>query len=367
MSSAEFSTARDAGEPGAKASNRTRRTFDRDISVHNWVDGVTRLARREPRSGALIQAIPFAGVAGVGAALPAQTVSNAPIARRLGVDEQWIVKRTGVHERRMASPQEGLTDLAVRAGGAALERAGLDATELDLILVASFTQDELLPNAAPLVAARVGAVSAGAMDIGAASSGFLSALMVGTAQIESSRADAVLVIGAELMSRVTDPSDRGTAALFGDGAGAAVLTAGGPGRIGPILLRSDAAGADCIRADLVERRVRMRGLETFEAAVARLTESTIEACAAAEVKLDDIDVFIFHQGNARITRAVGARLGVAEERVVSCIARYGNTSAASIPIALAEAVSGGRLQRGSLVLLAAFAAGFIWGAGIVEW
>jgi 3-oxoacyl-[acyl-carrier-protein] synthase-3 len=229
------------------------------------------------------------------------------------------------------------------------------------------TQDELLPNAAPLVVERLGAGNAGAVDLGSACTGFLSGLALASAQVEAGRAEAVLVIGAELMSRVIDHDDRRTAALFGDGAAAALLTAGGPGAIGPVLLRSDGSGGDCIRASHDDRLLQMRGQDTFRAAVTRLSESTLEACEAAEVALDEIDLFVYHQANARITRAVGERLGLDPERVVDCIERYGNTSAASLPIALTEAERDGRLQRGTRVLVGTFAAGFTWGAGVIEW
>jgi 3-oxoacyl-[acyl-carrier-protein] synthase-3 len=306
-------------------------------------------------------------VAALGVALPDGVVPNAPIAERLGVDEDWIVSRTGVRERRRADGTEGLTALAARAAERALEVGGATASEVDLVLVATLTQDDLLPNAAPLVAERLGAGRAGAVDLGAACTGFLSGLAIASAQVEAARADAVLVIGADLLSRVLDPDDRRTAALFGDGAGAALVAAGGPGAIGPMLLRSDGSGADCIRASHEERLIRMRGQDTFRAAVARLSECTLEACEAAALGLEEIDLFVYHQANARITRAVGERLGLPADRVVDCIERYGNTSAASLPIALAEAEETGRLRRGARVLVGTFAAGFTWGAGVIEW
>jgi 3-oxoacyl-[acyl-carrier-protein] synthase-3 len=308
-----------------------------------------------------------AGIAGLGVALPERVVPNAAIAERLGVEEDWIVSRTGVRERRLAAGGEGLTALAARAGADALRASGVPASEVDLVLVASFTQDELLPNAAPLVAQQLGTPNAGAVDLGAACTGFLSGLSIAAAQVEGGRAEAVLVVGAELTSRVLDQSDRRTAALFGDGAGAVLVTAGGPGAIGPVLLRSDGSGADCIRVEWDERLLRMRGQDTFKAAVARLSESTLQACEEAHVGIDDIDLFVYHQANARITRAVGERLALPPERVVDCIERYGNTSAASLPIALAEAERDGRLRRGARVLVGTFAAGFTWGAGVIEW
>ncbi len=312
-----------------------------------------------------------AGVASLGVALPPAVVPNDPIANRLGVDGDWIVARTGIRERRRGAPGDTLVDLAAGAAADALERAGRDAAEVDLVLVASITQDDLLPNAAPLVAQRIGAERAGAVDLGAACTGFLSGIALAAGQVETGRAQTVLVIGAELMSRITDPDDRATAAVFGDGAGAVLVTDrgedDGPGAIGPVLLHSDGSGADCIRVSHSDRLVRMRGQDTFRAAVARLVESTREACAAAGVGLDEIDLFAYHQANARITRAVGERLGLPDERVIDCIERFGNTSAASLPIALAEAEADGRLRRGARVLMATFAAGFTWGAGVIEW
>jgi 3-oxoacyl-[acyl-carrier-protein] synthase-3 len=319
------------------------------------------------RVGAPSMSAQTAGIAAIGRALPEQEVSSESIAERLGVDEHWILSRTGVRSRRHAREGERLVELAAGAGRAALERARFSPADLDLVLVASFTQDELLPNAAPQVAAQLGAVRAGAIDLGAACTGFVSGLALASAQIESRRATAVLVVGADLLSRVTDNEDRGTAALFGDGAGAALVTAGGPGRVGPILQRSDGAGGSCMTMSHSERKMRMRGQDTFRAAVARMSEVTLEALEATGLGLDEIDLFVYHQANTRIIDAVGERLGLREQRVIDCIERYGNTAAASVPIALREAELSGRLNAGDTVLVAAFGAGWVWGAGIVEW
>jgi 3-oxoacyl-[acyl-carrier-protein] synthase III len=310
-----------------------------------------------------------AAIASVGVSLPSQVIDNTPIARRIGVSEEWIFKRTGIRSRRIARPDERLTDLAAKAGHAALARAGLRAATLDLVLVATSTADDLLPNAAPLVAAELGAPAAGALDVGAACTGFLSALAMGTGQIEAGRADAVLVVGADLMSRITDPDCRQTAAVFGDGAGAAVLTAGGGGgNVGPVILGSDGrAGAPLIFADRTEAKVRMDGRETFKHAVARMAQATLEAVAAAELELEDVELFVFHQANGRILRSVGERLGLPSDRVIDCIGTLGNTSAATLPLALANALEDGRLHSGDRVLLGAFGAGFTWGAALVEW
>jgi 3-oxoacyl-[acyl-carrier-protein] synthase-3 len=305
-------------------------------------------------------------IAAVAAWLPERVVENEELARPLGVDSDWISSRTGIHRRRRVGA-EGLVDLASGAGAKALALAGVEPADLDLVLVATFTSDQLLPNAAPQVAQRLGARSAGAIDIGAACTGFLSALSLATAQLESGRARAALVVGAEVISKVTDFSDRRTAGLFGDGAGAAVLVPGGPGRIGPIALRSDGSRAELIQVDHDDRLVRMDGRATFRAAVAAMSDTTQQVVSDAGLALEEVDLFVYHQANSRIISAVGERLGLPPDRVIDCLAEYGNTSAASIPIALSEAASNGLLQQGSRVLLSAFGAGLTWGAGIVEW
>ncbi len=306
------------------------------------------------------------GMAAVAAALPETVVENEELARPLGVDSEWIASRTGIRRRRRVDG-ESLVDLASEAGTRAVSLAGLDPSDIDLVLVATCTPDQLLPHAAPLVANRMGAGSAAAIDIGAACTGFLSALSLATAQLESGRARAALVVGAEVLSRVIDYSDRRTAGLFGDGAGAAVLTSKGPGLIGPIVLRSDGSRGDLIRASHEDRLVRMDGRATFRAAVAAMSATSRQVVSDAGLALDEIDLFVYHQANSRIISAVGERLDLPADRVIDCLAEYGNTSAASIPIALAEAASTGLLRSGSRVLLSAFGAGLTWGAGIVEW
>ncbi len=309
-----------------------------------------------------------AAIASVGISLPDAVVPNAQIAPRIGVTDEWIVRRTGIRARHVAAPDERLATHAAQAGAAALKRAGVSAGELDLVLVATTTPDEVMPNAAPQVAHELGAVRAGAFDIGAACTGFLSALAVGAAQIESGRVQAALVIGADLMSRITDPEDRATAAVFADGAGAVLLRATAQeSRIGPIVLGADGAGADHIIVPRDHGTIRMRGHETFREAVARLSLSTVQAVRAAGIRLEDVDLFVYHQANGRILSAVGERLSLPCDRVVDCISEYGNTSAATLPLALAYVENEGRLQDGSRVLLGAFGAGFTWGATVVEW
>jgi 3-oxoacyl-[acyl-carrier-protein] synthase-3 len=309
-----------------------------------------------------------AALASVAMAVPERVVTNATVAEGAGVTEQWIVHRTGVHERRHVSDGERLQDFATAAGRAALEQANVAPEDVDLVLVATVAADELLPNAAPLVARDLGATRAGAMDVGAACTGFLSGLQLAAAQVEGGRSDNVLVIGADVLSRFVDTSDRGTAALFADGAGAALVApAQGDGRVHDIVLRSDARGADSIRASHEEQIIHMQGHDTFKAAVLRMSESTIEATQRADLDLDEIDLFVYHQANARILAAVGERLGLETDRVINCIDRYGNTSSATLPIALVDARERGMLEPGMNVLLAAFGAGFTWGAGVIEW
>ena len=309
-----------------------------------------------------------AAIASVAAAVPHSVVANAPIAARLGVEEGWIVERTGVRERRIVGSGEDLISLATDAAGLAAARAGTAPGEIDLVLAATMSHDQLTPNLAPLVAERIGAAGAGALDVGAACTGFLGALALACGQVEAGRADSVLVIGADQLSRLIDPLDRSTAALFGDGAGAVLVRAAANGAgVGPAVLGSDGARGDLVTASREEALIRMQGQDTFREAVRRMSEASHHAAALADVGLDEIDVFVYHQANARILAAVAERLGIPRERVVECISRYGNTSAASIPIALAEATSSRRLRAGGRALLAAFGGGLTWGATVVEW
>ena len=309
-----------------------------------------------------------AGIASVAMCVPDRVIENAPIAERIGVEENWIAKRTGIRQRRIAWPEDRLSAFAAEAGQIALERAGVAPRDLDLVLVATMAADDLAPNAAPLVAEELGAAGAGAMDVGAACTGFLSALGLATAQIESRRAKNVLVIGADLLSRITDPSDRATAALLADGAGAAIVRAvDSPSRIGPVVLGSDGSHCDLITASHADRVLHMNGHDTFKHAVARMSGATLEALSLAGRRLEDVDLFVYHQANSRIIRAVGEELGLPPERTADYLAGYGNTSAATLPIALTLAEEEGRLHDGAVVLLAAFGAGLAWGATVVEW
>jgi 3-oxoacyl-[acyl-carrier-protein] synthase-3 len=304
---------------------------------------------------------------GVGTALPARIVPNSELDERLGIDAEWIVKRTGIEERRSAQPGERLFEFAAAAGAEALAEAGLAAAEVDLIVLATTSNEELMPAASPRVAAVLGATDAACYDVNSACTGFLSAVSVACGQIESGRAVNVLVIGADLMMPLTDPDDRGTAAVFADGAGAVLMRGTLESRVGPIVLRSDGEKADLIKIDRSDLVIRMQGHETFRYAVDLMSESTTEAVALAGLQLDDVDIFVYHQANARILRAVGERLGIASDRVINSIAKLGNTSAATIPLALAEAKRTGQLRQGARVLLGAFGAGVSWGATVIEW
>jgi 3-oxoacyl-[acyl-carrier-protein] synthase-3 len=311
-----------------------------------------------------------ATILSVSAELPDGRLTTAELAPLLGVSEEWIISRTGIRERRRAAPDERLSDYATRAGRAALDRAGVDAEDLDLVIVATMTQDELTPNTAPLVAHSLGAGRAGAFDVGAACTSFLTGLALSAAQIESGRASRVLLVGADFITRITDYDDRPTAPLFGDAAGAVVLAAAdgaGSGGIHPIVLASDGSHGRTITATQLERKLRMDGPEVFRNAVARMSEVTLEAVARADATLADIDLFVYHQANARITRALGERLDLDPARVVDCIEMLGNASAATLPVALVAAERDGRLRLGSRVLMSAFGAGFTWGAGVVRW
>jgi len=302
-------------------------------------------------------------------AVPDRLVSNEEIAAQLGVDAQWIAKRTGTDVRPWAAPGERMVDYASAAGRSALQRAGVEPGELDLVLVATSTADEITPNAAPLVAGMLGAHRAGAFDVGSACTGWLAGVGIACGQIESGRARHALVVGADFLSRFLDPGDRDTTSLFADGAGAAVLSARGDdgnGAIGPVILRSDPAGADYIRLER-SGHIQLQGPETFRAAVRALSDVTIEALEAAGTALDEIDLFVYHQANSRIIRAVGERIGLPSEKVVDYVGRFANSSTATLPIALTVACAEGRLHPGDRVLLAAFGGGFTWGGAVVRW
>src|SRR6201996_4876495 len=276
-------------------------------------------------------------VLSVAAEVPSARVTTAELAESLGVSEDWIVSRTGIRARPVAAPDERLSELAARVGSQALSRAGVAPADVDLVLVATLTQDELMPNAAPVVAHAIGADRAGAIDLGAACTGFLSGLSLGASQIETGRAGGILLIGADFTTRIVDWDDKRTAPLFGDGAGAVVLgpAAGELGAIGPIVLGADGSGAPAIQIPHSDRKLRMDGPEVYRHAVARMGEATLAAVEGAGLGLEDIDLFVYHQANGRILRALAERLQLPSERVVDVIENLGNSSAATLPLGIA--------------------------------
>jgi 3-oxoacyl-[acyl-carrier-protein] synthase-3 len=308
----------------------------------------------------------LAGVTGLGRALPATVVENAPIAERIGVEPEWITKRTGISARRRSSGAEGLSQLAAAAGAQALDDAGLHPADLDAVLVATSSADDIVPQAAPHVASALGAGRAMAWDVGLACTGFLAGLQQGAALIESDRADSVLLIGADVLTRYTDHDDRQTAGLFGDGAAATVLATGGAARVGPVVLGADAQ-RDVLFIYRTDNVVRMDGKLVYQQAIDAMERSCRELLERAELGVDDVDLVIAHQANGRIINAVRERFGLERERVADYIGALGNTSAASIPLALSLARDDRRLPVRGHVLLTAFGAGFSWGAGLLTY
>lgn len=300
--------------------------------------------------------------------MPERVVSNRDIAEHLGVEEEWLTSRTGTRERHVSGPDERLESLAASAAGDALKDAGMDAAEVDLVLVGTTSSEEMSPHAAPMVAADIGAKGAGAMDVSAACTGFLASLTMAAGMVETGRARTVVVIGADALYRFLDKDDRGTAMLFGDGAGAVVLTAvEGPSQVGAAIHHSDGDGRGLINLDREDRLIRMDGPTVYRYAVGSMTDVTREVLERAGLSVDDIDLFFYHQANARIIDAVGKRLHLDPDRVVNVIGEFANTSAASLPIALSAARREGRLRDGDRLLLSAFGAGMVWGAVVATW
>jgi 3-oxoacyl-[acyl-carrier-protein] synthase-3 len=309
-----------------------------------------------------------AGLFGVGAALPEREIDNQHFEDRLDTNDAWIVRRTGIRTRRWLDEGAPLAPLAAEACTAALADAGRSADEVDHVIVTTITPDRITPGLAPEVARLIGAHGAAAVDVNAACAGFLYGLDQAAALVETGRARVVLVCGAEALSRLTDQEDRGTAVLFGDGAGAVVVAAGELDRgVSRFVLGCDPEQGDLLYADNEDRKLRMEGREVYRHAVARMTEATTEALAASDLTVDDLDLFVAHQANSRIIEAAANELGVPHEKLAINVDRVANTSSASIPLALAQAERDGLLQPGATVALAAFGAGFVWGAGIVSW
>jgi 3-oxoacyl-[acyl-carrier-protein] synthase-3 len=321
-------------------------------------------------------------ITGVGSYVPGKILTNAELEKSVNTTDEWIVSRTGIRERRIAAPEEATSHMASQAAEKALRHAGITADQVDLIIVATVTPDMIFPNTASFVQKQIGARRAAAFDVEAACSGFLYALEIGQQFIMTRTYDTVLVIGAEKLSTIVNWEDRNTCVLFGDGAGAAVLQ----NRESSHGLLTVVMGADGEKADLLNvpgggsrnpatpesiaarlHCIRMDGKETFKNAVQAMCMAANEAMQRCGIDISRVKCVIPHQANRRIIDAVGDRLGAKPEQIFMNLDKYGNTSAASVAIALDEAVESGRVQRGDLVLLVAFGAGFTWGAAVIEW
>ena len=326
-----------------------------------------------------------AAIAGWGMAVPEGRLTNADIeARGVGTTDKWIFERTGIRERRMCGPGETTSTLAIAAGNAAIKSAGITPGDLAMVIVATCTPDQPIPETSAYVADGLG-VRCGAFDVGAACAGFCYGLVVAAGIIATGAADGpLLLVGAENLTRVVDPDERSVSILFGDGAGAVVL-APSEGADGPGLLSWD-QGSDGSLASLIEIKaggsrlpttaetvaagthwMTMEGQEVFRRAVRVVVDSSHTTLGRAGLGVEDIDWFVPHQANARIVTAAASRLKIPPERCIVNIDRYGNTSAASIPLALAEAADDGRLQDGDLLLLSGFGAGMTWSSTVLRW
>jgi 3-oxoacyl-[acyl-carrier-protein] synthase-3 len=326
---------------------------------------------------------PFAEIGGLGVAVPEKIVTNADFEKTLDTSDQWIVERTGIRERRIAAPGQSLASLSQEATMVALDQAGITPLDLDAIVLGTATPDRLLPSTACDLQALIGADNAAAFDIGAACPGFIYGLTVAEALIAAGQNRNVLVVGAEKLSTITDYTDRSTAILFGDGAGAAVLrpTSGNgrgllstfiksDGKLAPLLYRPGGGSCDPISEKVVKERshfIKMAGREVFKAAVLAMSESCDEAIKRAGITADQIDLLIPHQANIRIIEATAKHAGVPMDKVMVNVDRFGNTSSASIPLAIDQAIREGRIKPGSVLLLVAFGAGFTWGSVVVRW
>ena len=329
---------------------------------------------------------PFAAITGLGVAVPERVVTNAWFAERLDTSDEWIVERTGIRERRIAAPGQTVASLSQEAASIALARAGISAAQLDSIVLGTATPDRLLPSTACDLQVLLGAENAAAFDISAACPGFVYALTIAEGLIASGQSRTSLVLGAEKLSSIVDQEDRSTVILFGDGAGAAVVERvenGGPdsrgilstflksdGRLANLLYRPGGGASDPISERVVAERshyMKMSGREVFKAAVLAMADATDEAMRRAGVTADQVDLLVPHQANIRIIEATAKHAGMPMSKVMVNVDKYGNTSSASIPLALDQAQREGRIGPGSLVLLVAFGAGFTWGSAVVRW
>ena len=313
-------------------------------------------------------------IAGVGSALPKRCVTNAELAQTVDTSDEWIVERTGIRSRYIADDSETTATLATEACRRALEHAGIDAADIGLIVLATATPDQTFPSSATKVQAALGIDDCIAFDVHAVCTGFLYALGVADSMLQSGMADKALVIGAETFSRILDWEDRGTCVLFGDGAGALVLTAEqGDRGILATRLHADGRHNDMLYVDGgpsttgTVGKLRMKGREVFRHAVKNLADVLTEVLAAAGFTSADVDWVVPHQANARILDATARKLGLPSEKVVVTVDRHANTSAASVPLALDTAVRDGRIKRGDLIVLEAMGGGFTWGAAVIRY
>lgn len=322
------------------------------------------------------------GIIGLGCYVPERIMTNKDIEKIVDTTDEWIVDRTGIRERRVVDPSMATSDLATFAAERALADAGVSAEEIDLIIVATATPDMFFPSVACLVQANIKAVNAAAFDLAAGCSGFVYGMVVATQFIKTGLYKKVLVVGAETLTKICDWTDRNTCVLFGDGAGAAVLgeTCPGHGIIGTNL-GADGTGGDLLKMpaggsripateESVQSRlhfIHMNGNEVFKFAVKVMGESALKALEAAGVEPDQVDILIPHQANNRIIQSAAKRLKLPMEKVIVNVDRYGNTSAASIPIALREAIDNGRVKDGSTLVLVGFGAGLTWASCVMKW
>jgi 3-oxoacyl-[acyl-carrier-protein] synthase-3 len=321
-------------------------------------------------------------VTGWGMYAPSQVMSNDDLAKLVDTSDEWIRTRTGIRERRIAADHETTATLSTNAARDALAVAGVDPVDVDLVIVATASPDYLMPATGVLVARDLGATRAAGFDLNAACSGFVFGLAAAASFVTGGMYRQVLLVGVDLLSRYLDWTDRNTCVLFGDGAGAVLLSASeGPGGLLGVELYSDGSGEQGIiipgggtahpatEATVRDRLhfMRMAGKEVYRYATRQLAETTQAAVQASGLRMDDVDLFLYHQANLRILETVRDLLGIPAEKVFVNLDRYGNTSAASVPMALAEAVAGGRVQVGDRLLMGAFGAGYTAGAAVLEW
>ena len=319
--------------------------------------------------------ITYSRLAGTGSYLPEKVLTNQDLERMVDTSDEWIVARTGIRQRHIAAPEQNASDLALAASRRALEAAGIAAQDIGLIIVATTTPDMVFPSTACLLQAKLGAHGAPAFDVQAVCSGFIYGLATADLFIRAGRCTSALIVGSEVYSRILDWTDRGTCVLFGDGAGAAVLKAGSTPGILSSHLHADGRYAEklsvpgTVLGGKVSGRplLRMEGNIVFKFAVRVLGEVAEEAIAANHLDKSQIDWLIPHQANIRIIQGTAKKLGLGMERVVTTVERHANTSAASIPLALDEAVRDGRIKPGQRVLLAGVGGGFTWGAVMIQW